>query len=101
MRLYRYRRIFALLAIGAMATIGITNYTEPKPEPIFEEVYIIKDGDTLWKIASERTNDNINIQEYIFDIKKSNPHIDSELHAGEKIIIRTKKLADNCSAHQL
>lgn len=100
MRIYRYRRIIGLLALGAVAAVSIGAMENPKQDkPVIERVYIVKEGDTLWRIADECIDDTENIQEFIYDIKKSNPHVADGLQAGQKIVIKGK-LAATSDDHQ-
>ena len=93
MRLYRYRRIFGVVAIGTMLTAGgLSIDFDNKPQ--YEEIaYVVKPGDTLWHIASDYVTNEDNIQNKILDIKKANPHIQDGLQVGDKLIIQ-KRLND-------
>ncbi len=90
-RLYRYRRIFAIMAVGAVAvvSIGATNNEVPPKESI----YVVQEGDTLWNVATKYCSDEDNIQEVIWEIKKDNPHIADYLHPGDKLLLK-KELLD-------
>lgn len=50
------------------------------------QTVIIKSGDTLWDIAEQYKPDNIDIREYIYDIKTLN-NISSTIHEGDTILV--------------
>lgn len=94
MKLYRYRRILALAAAGAIAAVGFGAAAKPSP-PMTEIVYTVNEGDTLWQIADSYIDDEENIQEFIYELKRNNPHIEKYLQPGQQIKIGIKKeLAD-------
>jgi LysM repeat protein len=48
----------------------------------------VKKGDTLWSIASEYMSDDyVDVNEYIDEIKASNGLTSDEIHAGNYIIV--------------
>ncbi|WP_455630837.1 LysM peptidoglycan-binding domain-containing protein [Megamonas sp.] len=94
MKLYRYRRILALAAAGAVAAVGFGAAEKSSP-PMTEIVYTVQEGDTLWRIADRCIGDEENIQAFIYEMKQNNPHIEEYLQPGQQIKIGIKKeLAD-------
>ncbi|WP_303997139.1 LysM peptidoglycan-binding domain-containing protein [Megamonas hypermegale] len=94
MNLYRYRRILALAAAGAVAAVGFGAAEKPSP-PMTEIIYTVNEGDTLWQIADSYIDDEENIQEFIYELKRNNPHLEEYLQPGQQIKIGIKKeLAD-------
>lgn len=94
MKLYRYRRILALVAAGAVAAVGFGAAERPSP-PMTEIIYTVQKGDTLWQIADRCIGDEENIQSFIYELKRNNPHIEEYLQPGQQIKIGIKKeLAD-------
>lgn len=95
MKLYRYRKLLALAAAGAVATAGIGAIMNPKPQPVQEVVYTVQEGDTLWRIADQHKTSGENIQELIYEIKQDNPQIKEYIYPGQQLKISIKKeLAD-------
>lgn len=92
MKWFRYHRIFAGLVVGGIAVLSIGAIDNTKAPPT-ENIYIIQKGDNLWRIASKYCSDEDNIQEFIYEIKKDNPHIKDYLQVGQKIVIK-KELVD-------
>lgn len=58
------------------------------------EKYVVKEGDSLWKIASEYHDDCDNILEDIYNIKKDNNLNNANLKVGQVLVIK-KRLASN------
>lgn len=50
------------------------------------QTVVVKSGDTLWDIAEQYKPDNIDIREYIYDIKTLN-NISSTIHEGDTILV--------------
>lgn len=50
------------------------------------QVYVVKDGDTLWSIGKDSIEEHDDIREWIYCVKEING-ISSEIHPGEKINI--------------
>ena len=51
------------------------------------ETIVVKSGDTLWSIAEEYKPNNVDVREYIHDIKKLNKMSDSAIHGGDTILV--------------
>lgn len=92
MKLYKYRRILGVIAVSAIATVSIEASISPNKK-VHEEIYTVMPEDNLWQISSRYCTDEDNIQKFIYEIKKDNPHIGNYLQVGQKIIIK-KELAD-------
>ena len=84
MNKYRVRRLIAYLIIGIMI-FGFKN----KPEEVIIESYIVKQGDTLWNIASEYKGDEY-ILDYMDDLKNLNKSSLEQLSIGQEIKILKK-----------
>lgn len=48
------------------------------------ETYVVQSGDTLYGIADKQIGSNVDIREYIYELKKVND-IDSMVYPGQKI----------------
>lgn len=90
MKLYKYRRILALAAAGAVAIAGITEVIHAKNQK-HEVIYTVQEGDTLWDIAKEHKNPDDDIREIIYEIKEDNPQINKYLQPGQQLKISKKK----------
>lgn len=91
-RIYKkYSRLF--LFILTIFTFSMYIYY-PTHTPQITEKYVVKEGDSLWKIASKYNNDCDNILEDIYRIKKDNNLNNSNLEVGQVIVIK-KRLASN------
>lgn len=84
MNKYRVRRLIAYLIIGIMI-FGFKS----KPEEVIIESYIVKQGDTLWNIASEYKGDEY-ILDYMDDLKNLNKSSLEQLSIGQEIKILKK-----------
>ena len=93
-------KIFQIVGVVFIAafTLGflsgaITEYSLTTKNKIVTEIYTVKQGDTLMEICAEyRKRDfrNPYILEYMDEIKKLNPQIDSNLKVGDEIKIQYK-----------
>ena len=92
MKLYKYCRILGVITVSAIATVSIGASISPNKK-VHEEIYTVMPEDNLWRIASKYSTDEDNIQEFIYEIKKDNPHIGNYLQVGQKLVIK-KELAD-------
>ena len=91
-------QIIAIVFIAAF-TLGflsgaITEYNLATKNKIVEKIYTVKKGDTLMDICIEyRKRDcrNPYILEYMDEIRRINPDINSNLKVGDEIKIRYKE----------
>ena len=87
---------FAGLTLGFF-TGAVTEYSLTTKNKVVTEVYVVKQGDTLMEICAEyRKRDcrNPYILEYLDEIRRLNPHIDSNLQIGDALKIQYKEKAD-------
>ncbi len=91
MKLYRYRRIIAIVAVAGIATVGI-GAVKQSPPKMQETEYIVKPNDTLWHIARQYTSDEEDIREVVYDIRRDN-NIGNILPTGTKLLIK-KEMPD-------
>ena len=97
-------KIFQIVGVVFIAafTLGflsgaITEYSLTTKNKIVTEVYVVKQGDTLMEICAEyRKRDfrNPYILEYMDEIRRLNPQIDTNLQVGEELKIQYKEQAD-------
>ena len=97
-------KIFQIVGVVFVAAFSlgflsgaITEYSLTTKNKVVTEVYVVKQGDTFMEICAEyRKRDfrNPYILEYMDEIRKLNPQIDSNLQIGEKIKIQYKEKAD-------
>ena len=64
---------------------ALNSATATKHSDIF--VMTVSAGDTLWEIASENNPQNMDVRDVIDDIVRLNRMTETNLHAGDKIII--------------
>ena len=97
-------RLFQIAGVIFIAafTLGflsgaITEYSLTTKNKVVTEVYVVKQGDTLMEICAEyRKRDfrNPYILEYMDEIRRLNPNIDSNLRVGDELKIQYKEKAD-------
>lgn len=98
-------KIFQIVGVIFIAglTLGfftgaVTEYTLTTKNKIVTEIYVVKQGDTLMEICAEyRKRDfrNPYILEYIEEIRKLNPQIDTNLQVGDELKIQYKEKTDD------
>lgn len=81
------KRIWSLLFIIIFIISLSYKYTSSEAITTREYTYIVKKGDTLWDIAKSYNNNNQDVREIIFNIKKQNK-IDSLIYPGQEITIK-------------
>lgn len=64
MKLYKYRRILGVIAVGTIAIVSIGAGVSPNKKA-HEEIYMVMPEDNLWRIASKYCTDEDNIQAFI------------------------------------
>lgn len=103
MNLYKYRKLLALAAAGAVATVGIGAVMKAETPPNNEIIYTVEQGDTLWDIAKKYKDPEDDIRQVIYEIKADNPELKGYLQPGQQLKISIKKeLADTAiSANSL
>lgn len=94
-------KFFQIIGVVLIATFTlgfitgtITEYSLTTKNKVVTEIYVVKQGDTLMEICAEyRKRDfrNPYILEYMDEIRKLNPQIDTNLQVGEKIKIQYKE----------
>ena len=93
-------KIFQIVGVVFIAafTLGflsgaITEYSLTTKNKVVTEVYVVKQGDTLMEICAEyRKRDfrNPYILEYMDEIRRLNPQIDTNLQVGDQLKIQYK-----------
>lgn len=101
MKLYKYRRILGVIAVGVIGVVSIGANVSPNKKIVQESIYVVQKGDNLWQIASSYCSDEDNIQEWIYNIKKDNPHIGNYLQVGQKLVIKKELVDSGVSANSV
>lgn len=79
-------KIIGIIVIILLSIYAIILRINEKQINYTEIEYTIESGDTLWSIAEEYANENEDLREYIYKIKKVN-NITSNLEVGQTIKI--------------
>lgn len=87
----KYNRLFLFMLTIFILSMYIYYPTHTSQ---ITEKYVVKEGDSLWKIASEYHDDCDNILEDIYNIKKDNNLNNANLKVGQVLVIK-KRLASN------
>lgn len=62
-------------------------------DSLYKEV-LVKEGDTLWKIAIENMPSNYDVRKMVYEIKEFNQIIDSNIYPGDVIKVPIKYAPD-------
>lgn len=84
-----YKKIILLGLVGTITISGL-GILESAGSPKEEITYVVQKGDTLWSIAADHTNDEMDIRSMIYDIKQKNDLNSAELTVGQKLKINKK-----------
>ena len=78
------------IMVGLIVGIIIASLNQAQAETYnsYKEIEI-EEGDTLWEIAAEHTDNNKDIREVIYDICKLNDIKAGNIAAGDKIVVPT------------
>lgn len=78
------------IMVGLIVGIIIASLNQAQAEAYnsYKEIEI-EEGDTLWEIAAEHTDNNKDIREVIYDICKLNDIKAGNIAAGDKIVVPT------------
>lgn len=90
------RRFFTFITISlliliAITTLIVTSHKSHSQEEIYFNEYKVGEGDTLWRISKYYSDGNIDIRQFIYEIKKLNDMETSAIYEGDIIKIPTNK----------
>ena len=91
--LQRKRRRAAIIAAVVLAVIVIAaacasksdNSVEAETNTYIE--YCVSPGDTLWDIAKEHSNNNVDLRDFIREIEEKNQLTDTFIYSGDTLLI--------------
>lgn len=82
LRFFSFIFFISLVVFIIAYTASVSGYSEPSYITV-----TVQSGDTLWSIAQQYCDDNYDIREYIYNIKKLNNMKSSSLIANTSIIV--------------
>lgn len=83
--------IIASMALGFIMFSSFSKAEASRPSFTYYDSYEIKAGDTLWTIADQYMDgENFDKERFVDTIKRNNHLLDSEIHAGDYLIIEYK-----------
>lgn len=77
------RRLCCIVLLAATGGMLLHSAMQERYRITHYDVYEVKDGDTLWSIASDTYNDTVDIRDMIILIKDINGIEGSIIHNGE------------------
>lgn len=86
MKITNKKRFITAITIILVIFLAMSCFAKEGKEIITED-YTVSAGDTLWSIASENCPSNMDIREYIYNIRQLNNIEDCIIHPGEVIQI--------------
>lgn len=88
MRIVNKRKFARGIILVTLVVAGITQtlHNDWKDEYTTTEVYVQR-GDTLWSIAENYVPDNVDIREYIYEVRKLNNMASANINAGDIITV--------------
>lgn len=79
-----FRGIGLVLALTLTLTLVIKGSATGALQTEYKQV-VVKNGDTIWKIAGENKSNETNLEEFMYTIRQVNKLKDSELQPGQII----------------
>lgn len=89
-RFFTFITLMLLIFIG-LATLIVASHKAHSQEEIYFNEYRVGEGDTLWKISNYFSDENIDIRQFIYEIKKLNDMETSAIYEGDIIKIPTNQ----------
>lgn len=83
----RKTKRYILTIVILLLFIFIYCFSYSKLEVVAEEIYVVKKGDTLWDIAKEQIDENVDVRDYIHLIKEYNDGLTPNINVGQSIIL--------------
>lgn len=81
--------IILIMLIGFISVLFNINDNDNDKDVILKEYYVCE-RETLWSIASSVNDNNIDVREIIYIIKKDNNLSNSSLKEGQVILLRSE-----------
>lgn len=73
--------------IALIIALGILNICKSPTYEWTRTLYLVNHGETLWSICQEYCPDKMDIQEYIYLVKKENNMVSSMIHEGDTLTL--------------
>ena len=77
--------VLVILLIGFFLILYIAVQPSMNQIEWYEEIYIVKSGDTLWEIADEFCPEGVDKREWIYEVQTINNIHDSAIYPGQRI----------------
>lgn len=77
--------VLAVIVIAAVCASKSDNSVEAETDTYIE--YYVKPGDTLWDIAKEHSNNNVDLRDFIREIEEKNQLTSAFIYIGDTLLI--------------
>lgn len=89
----RLRAAVILLALSLSVTLIITATSKRTSNGEAAEItyvnYCVKPGDTLWDIAEEYSDNNVDLRKFISEIEEKNQLKGADIYIGDSLLVPT------------
>jgi len=75
------------LMMAVIITVAIVYVNSNEPCELSEEHYTVKEGDSLWFIATQYCPDSVEMQSYIRMVRERNDLPDATIYPGQRLIV--------------
>lgn len=79
--------IIFVFVLTLLTTMLICNINSNPLEDARQETHYVREGETLWWIAAEYCPADMDVRDYLTEIKKLNDIQDNTIYAGDRITV--------------